>query len=217
MRASSRHGHELGEGRSSQGPKYGLKQRSAEQARKRNKTEKRKKKMTGLHARRRFAERHRRLVNVLIQQNVQLLLEGPLTQLMRTPRLIDFDNKRAFFRSQVRSASDRYHGSLRIHVRREHIFEDSFHQLRSKCVPHPSFFAAMQILPFYQIVLYTLYISQLQFSRGCAWVVHAHVQQSPSVSKNKQTMLNDCIWALLGCLQLAKSCMHDLTRGGVCV
>ncbi|EIE20172.1 HECT-domain-containing protein [Coccomyxa subellipsoidea C-169] len=80
----------------------------------------------------RFAERHRRLVNVLIQQNVQLLLEGPLTQLMRTPRLIDFDNKRAFFRSQVRSASDRYHGSLRIHVRREHIFEDSFHQLRSK-------------------------------------------------------------------------------------
>ena len=85
----------------------------------------------------RFAERHRRLVNVLIQQNVQLLLEGPLTQLMRTPRLIDFDNKRAFFRSQVRSSSDRYHGSLRIHVRREHIFEDSFHQLRSKCALLP--------------------------------------------------------------------------------
>ncbi|BDA45426.1 probable E3 ubiquitin-protein ligase HUWE1 [Coccomyxa sp. Obi] len=80
----------------------------------------------------RFAERHRRLVNVLIQQNVQLLLEGPLTQLMRAPRLIDFDNKRLFFRSQVRSSSDRYHGSLRIHVRREHLFEDSFHQLRSK-------------------------------------------------------------------------------------
>lgn len=72
-------------------------------------------------------------MNVLIQQNVQLLLEGPLTQLMRAPRLIDFDNKRAFFRSQVRSSSDRYHGSLRIHVRREHLFEDSFHQLRSKC------------------------------------------------------------------------------------
>ncbi|CAL8470976.1 g10518 [Coccomyxa elongata] len=80
----------------------------------------------------RFAERHRRLVNVLIQQNVQLLLEGPLTQLMRAPRLIDFDNKRLFFRNQVRSSSDRYHGSLRIHVRREHLFEDSFHQLRSK-------------------------------------------------------------------------------------
>ncbi len=86
---------------------------------------------------RRFAERHRRLVNVLIQQNVQLLLEGPLTQLMRAPRLIDFDNKRLFFRNQVRSSSDRYHGSLRIHVRREHLFEDSFHQLRSKCALLP--------------------------------------------------------------------------------
>lgn len=74
---------------------------------------------------------------MLIQQNVQLLLEGPLTQLMRAPRLIDFDNKRLFFRSQVRSSSDRYHGSLRIHVRREHLFEDSFHQLRSKCALCP--------------------------------------------------------------------------------
>ncbi len=87
---------------------------------------------------RRFAERHRQLVNVLIQQNVQLLLEGPLTQLMRAPRLIDFDNKRLFFRNQVRSSSDRYHGSLRIHVRREHLFEDSFHQLRSKCALFPT-------------------------------------------------------------------------------
>lgn len=71
-------------------------------------------------------------MNVLIHQNVQLLLEGPLTQLMRAPRFIDFDNKRAYFRNQVRSAGERYASSLRIHVRREHIFEDSFHQLRSK-------------------------------------------------------------------------------------
>ena len=79
----------------------------------------------------RFAERHRRLLNMLLHQN-SALLEGPLACLMRVPRLIDFDSKRAYFRSRIRGERERYSGSLRIHVRREHVFEDSFHQLRAK-------------------------------------------------------------------------------------
>ena len=57
---------------------------------------------------------------------------GPLACMMRVPRLIDFDNKRAYFRARIRGERERYSGSLRIHVRREHVFEDSFHQLRAK-------------------------------------------------------------------------------------
>ena len=80
----------------------------------------------------RFAERHRRLLNMLLAGNAALL-EGALSPLLRAPRLIDFDNKRAYFRTRVRRQSgDRYAGSLRINVRREHVFEDSFHQLRAK-------------------------------------------------------------------------------------
>ena len=79
----------------------------------------------------RFAERHRRLLNMLLHQN-PALLEGPLACLMRVPRLIDFDNKRAYFRARIRGERERYGASLRIHVRREHVFEDSFHQLRAK-------------------------------------------------------------------------------------
>lgn len=79
----------------------------------------------------RFAERHRQLVNMLLRHN-SALLQGSLAPLLRMPRLIDFDNKRTFFRSRVRAASneDRHYTTLRIHVRRSHVFEDSFHQLR---------------------------------------------------------------------------------------
>ena len=78
----------------------------------------------------RFAERHRKLLNALLRQHPSLL-EGTLAPLLRAARLVDFDNKRAYFRTKVRShTSDRHYGSLKINVRREHVFEDSFHQLR---------------------------------------------------------------------------------------
>ncbi|KAK9830284.1 hypothetical protein WJX72_010812 [[Myrmecia] bisecta] len=80
----------------------------------------------------RFAEKHRRLLNTLLRQNPGLL-ESSLSPLLKTPRLIEFDNKRAYFRTRVRtSPQERAYGTLRILVRREHVFEDSFHQLRMR-------------------------------------------------------------------------------------
>lgn len=78
----------------------------------------------------RFAEKHRKLLNALLRQHPSLL-EGTLAPLLRAARLVDFDNKRAYFRTKVRTHStERHYGSLKINVRREHVFEDSFHQLR---------------------------------------------------------------------------------------
>jgi len=81
----------------------------------------------------RFAERHRRLVNILLHHSPNLLT-GPLSLLMRVPKLLDFDNKRAYFRSRVkkldRSGQYRPGQSLSLNVRRAHVFEDSFNQLR---------------------------------------------------------------------------------------
>ena len=81
----------------------------------------------------RFAEQHRRLLNTLVQQNPNLL-EGSLAPLLRTPRLVEFENKRAYFQSRMRSSREdrHYGGTLRICVRRDHTFEDSFHQLRMR-------------------------------------------------------------------------------------
>ena len=47
-----------------------------------------------------FAERHRRILNSFVRQNPGLL-EKYLSLLLKVPRLIEFDNKRAYFRSRI--------------------------------------------------------------------------------------------------------------------
>lgn len=80
----------------------------------------------------RFAERHRRLLNAFIRQNPGLL-EKSLTMMLEAPRLIDFDNKRAYFRSRIRQQHEQHlSGPLRISVRRAYVLEDSYNQLRMR-------------------------------------------------------------------------------------
>ena len=78
----------------------------------------------------RVAEKHRRLLNVYIRQNPSLL-EKSLSMMLKVPRLIDFDNKRAYFRSRIRQQHDQHLSApLRISVRRAYVLEDSYNQLR---------------------------------------------------------------------------------------
>ncbi|KAI3466413.1 hypothetical protein Pfo_023076 [Paulownia fortunei] len=80
----------------------------------------------------RFAEKHRRLLNAFVRQNPGLL-EKSLSMMLKAPRLIDFDNKRAYFRSRIRQQHDQHlSGPLRISVRRAYILEDSYNQLRMR-------------------------------------------------------------------------------------
>lgn len=80
----------------------------------------------------RFAEKHRRLLNAFIRQNPSLL-EKSLSMMLKAPRLIDFDNKRAYFRSRIRQQHEQHlSGPLRISVRRSHVLEDSYNQLRMR-------------------------------------------------------------------------------------
>ncbi|KAJ7557451.1 hypothetical protein O6H91_05G127400 [Diphasiastrum complanatum] len=78
----------------------------------------------------RFADKHRRLINAFVRQNPGLL-EKSLNLITKVPRLIDFDNKRAHFRSKIRQQHERNHFTpLRISVRRAYVLEDSYNQLR---------------------------------------------------------------------------------------
>ncbi|KAK9005222.1 hypothetical protein V6N11_042666 [Hibiscus sabdariffa] len=80
----------------------------------------------------RFAEKHRRLLNAFVRQNPGLL-EKPLSMLLKVSRLIDFDNKRAYFRSRIRQQHEQHlAGPLRISVRRAYVLEDSYNQLRMR-------------------------------------------------------------------------------------
>lgn len=80
----------------------------------------------------RFSEKHRRLLNAFIRQNPSLL-EKSLSMMLKAPRLIDFDNKRAYFRSKIRQQHEQHlSGPLRISVRRAYVLEDSYNQLRMR-------------------------------------------------------------------------------------
>lgn len=77
-----------------------------------------------------FSEKHRKLLNAFIRQNPGLL-EKSFSLMLKVPRFIDFDNKRAHFRSKIKHQHDHHHHSpLRISVRRAYILEDSYNQLR---------------------------------------------------------------------------------------
>lgn len=90
------------------------------------------KKLDGAITFTRFAEKHRRLLNAFVRQNPGLL-EKSLSMLLKAPRLIDFDNKRAYFRSRIRQQHEQHlSGPLRISVRRAYVLEDSYNQLRMR-------------------------------------------------------------------------------------
>ncbi|XP_031386394.1 E3 ubiquitin-protein ligase UPL2-like isoform X2 [Punica granatum] len=78
-----------------------------------------------------FSERHRKLLNAFIRQNPGLL-EKSFSLLLKVPRFIEFDNKRAHFRSKIKHQHDHHHSPLRISVRRAYILEDSYNQLRMR-------------------------------------------------------------------------------------
>jgi len=78
-----------------------------------------------------FSEKHRKLLNAFIRQNPGLL-EKSFSLMLKVPRFIDFDNKRAHFRSQIKHQHDHHHSPLRISVRRAYVLEDSYNQLRMR-------------------------------------------------------------------------------------
>jgi E3 ubiquitin-protein ligase HUWE1 len=84
----------------------------------------------------RFARSRRTLVNALLRSSPGLLDAALAPLLARSPGLVDFDNKRGRFRAALRReaapARAAGAGALRIAVRRDHAFEDSFHQLRMR-------------------------------------------------------------------------------------
>ncbi|XP_027904990.1 E3 ubiquitin-protein ligase UPL1-like [Vigna unguiculata] len=78
-----------------------------------------------------FSETHRKLLNAFIRQNPGLL-EKSFSLMLKTPRFIDFDNKRSHFRSKIKHQHDHHHSPLRISVRRAYVLEDSYNQLRMR-------------------------------------------------------------------------------------
>ncbi|GAB6020026.1 hypothetical protein CHUAL_002775 [Chamberlinius hualienensis] len=80
-----------------------------------------------------FAETHRTVLNQILRQSTVHLADGPFAMLVDHTRILDFDIKRRYFRQELdRMDEGVRREDLAVHVRREHVFEDSFRELHRR-------------------------------------------------------------------------------------
>ncbi|XP_061178702.1 E3 ubiquitin-protein ligase HUWE1-like [Saccostrea echinata] len=78
----------------------------------------------------RFAETHRTVLNQILRQSTTPLSDGPFSVLVDHTRILDFDVKRRYFRQELERMDEGMRKEdLAVHVKREHVFEDSFREL----------------------------------------------------------------------------------------
>lgn len=80
-----------------------------------------------------FAETHRTVLNQILRQSTTHLADGPFFVLVDHTRVLDFDIKRRYFRTELeRMDEGMRREDLAVHVRRENVFEDSFRELHRR-------------------------------------------------------------------------------------
>ncbi|KAJ3586121.1 hypothetical protein NHX12_012522 [Muraenolepis orangiensis] len=81
----------------------------------------------------RFAETHRTVLNQILRQSTTHLADGPFAVLVDYIRILDFDVKRKFFRQELERLDEGLRKEdMAVHVRRDHVFEDSYRELHRK-------------------------------------------------------------------------------------
>ena len=86
-----------------------------------------------------FIERHRKPINSMVKSRPSILNKAFAPLVAICPHMLDFDNKRSFFRTRLRQTAAEdgggdKHPQLRLTVRRDDVFRDSYAklQIRSK-------------------------------------------------------------------------------------
>merc|ERR1712142_700595 len=80
-----------------------------------------------------FAETHRTVLNQILRQSTTHLADGPFCVLVDHTRVLDFDIKRRYFRTELERLDEGIRREdLAVHVRRDAVFEESFRELHRK-------------------------------------------------------------------------------------
>lgn len=78
-------------------------------------------------------ETHRTVLNQILRQTTTHLADGPFSVLVDHTRVLDFDVKRRYFRTELERMDEGIRREeLAVHVRRSHVFEDSFRELHRR-------------------------------------------------------------------------------------
>merc|ERR1719481_2198328 len=77
-----------------------------------------------------FAETHRTVLNQILRQSTTHLADGPFSVLVDHTRVLDFDIKRRYFRTELERQDEGHRREdLAVHVRRDAVFEESYREL----------------------------------------------------------------------------------------
>jgi len=79
-----------------------------------------------------FCDSNKKLINIIIRQRPTVLNEGFNIFVDKWFNLLEFDNKRTYFRQEIRKLKNTGTKTLYITVDRQNVFNDSFQQLRFK-------------------------------------------------------------------------------------
>lgn len=78
-------------------------------------------------------DKHRVVLNQILRQSTIPLADGPFAMLVNHTKVLDFDVKRRYFRQEMeRLEEGSRRNDLVVHVRRDHVFEDSFRELHRR-------------------------------------------------------------------------------------
>ncbi|OXB77129.1 UNVERIFIED_CONTAM: hypothetical protein H355_007776 [Colinus virginianus] len=78
-------------------------------------------------------ETHRTVLNQILRQSTTHLADGPFAVLVDYIRVLDFDVKRKYFRQELERLDEGLRKEdMAVHVRRDHVFEDSYRELHRK-------------------------------------------------------------------------------------
>eukprot|EP00828_Plagiopyla_frontata_P016612 TRINITY_DN2178_c0_g1_i2.p1 TRINITY_DN2178_c0_g1~~TRINITY_DN2178_c0_g1_i2.p1 ORF type:complete len:678 (+),score=133.34 TRINITY_DN2178_c0_g1_i2:1511-3544(+) len=80
-----------------------------------------------------MSEQNKILINYMIKQNMSLINDVFLEVIKKMPKILNFENKRTYFKDQlkkIKTAHHYYAPSLRLKIRRNEIFLDSYQQLK---------------------------------------------------------------------------------------
>ncbi|CAO3607400.1 unnamed protein product [Cunninghamella blakesleeana] len=80
-----------------------------------------------------FTEEHKKILNIMVRNNPSLM-SGSFSLLVRNPKMLEFDNKRNYFVQQLHKRKEprSHYPPLQLNVRRQFVFEDSYHQLQGR-------------------------------------------------------------------------------------
>ncbi len=73
-----------------------------------------------------FCLRNKRVINKLIKGNKGQFVHEIEPIIKQAPNILDFENKRWFFKQGLKKLKVQGHGDMHLQIRREDIFMDSF-------------------------------------------------------------------------------------------